>query len=366
MKVAVVIDTWFPAIGGGQINAWEISKRIAQKGNEIDIITRNNGEYKGEKAKNLNVVQLGSTSNTDDNISRLFFLVRAFFLIRGKKYDVIHLQAFLPGLLSPLIRYFVKKPTIFTVHGTRMFEKNPKSSFGFWLEKIILTKIKYDAEISVTKAFLKFKNVNKNIKVIGNGIDLKRFDKVKVKKVPYPKILWVGRFDKIKKVDNLIMAMKDVVQEIPEAKLTLVGYGYEENNLKKLTKKLNLNKHVEFVGKKTGDDLIREYKSSHLFVICSDSEGQPLSILEAQAAGLPIIATKTGGIPEMVKDNVNSLSVSPNDYVALANTIIRRIKNKNDFGKKGHSKVAGMNSWDGIANKTFKVYLNLLDVRRFT
>src|SRR3990170_7558298 len=225
MKIAVVIDTWFPVVGGGQINAWEILKRLASKNFQIDIITRNNGVYKGEKVKNLNVDQIGPTSNPDDNLSRMFFLIRAFFLIQGKEYDVIHLQAFLPGLLVPLIRYFLKKPTIFTVHGTRMFEKNPKFSFGFWLEKIILTKIKYDVVISITKAFLKFKNVNRNIKVIGNGIDLKRFDRVKIKKAPYPKILWVGRFDKVKRIENLIIAMEHVIQKVPNAKLTLVGYG---------------------------------------------------------------------------------------------------------------------------------------------
>src|SRR3989344_772688 len=359
MKIAVVIDTWFPAVGGGQINAWEISKRIAKSGHKIDIITRNNGGYKGEKVKNLKVLQIGSKSNPDDNLSRMFFLIRAFSLIRGENYDLIHLQAFLPGLLAPLIRYFLEKPTIFTVHGTRMFEKNPKLSFGFCLEKIILTKIKYDVQISVTKAFLKFKNVNENIKVIGNGIDLKRFDKVKIKKAPYPKILWVGRFDKVKRVDNLIMAMQDVVRDIPDAKLTLVGYGYEEKHLKKLAKKLNLNKHIEFVGKKTGDDLVREYNSSHLFVLPSSSEGQPLTVLEAQAAGLPIIAAKTGGIPEIVKDNVNGLLVPPNDLIALADAIIWCLKNKNDFGQKGHQMVAEMDSWDDIASKTLLNYQKL-------
>ena len=360
MKIAVVIDTWFPAVGGGQINAWEISKRIAKSGHKIDIVTRNNGEYTAEKVKNLNVLQIGSKSNPDDNLSRMFFLIRAFFLIRRKNYDVIHLQAFLPGLLAPLIRYFLKKPTIFTVHGTRMFEKNPKLSFGFCLEKIILTKIKYDVQISVTKAFLKFKNVNENIKVIGNGIDLKRFDKVKIKKAPYPKILWVGRFDKVKRVDNLIMAMQDVVRDIPDAKLTLVGYGYEEKNLKKLMNKLNLNKHIEFVGKKTGNDLIREYKNSHLFVLSSASEGQPLTILEAQASGLPIVAAKTGGIPEIVKDNVNGLLVPSNGDNALAGAIILCLKNKNDFGQKGHEIVKKLNSWDEISEETLSAYKSLI------
>ena len=360
MKIAVVIDTWFPAVGGGQINAWEISKRIASSGYEIDIITRNNGVYKGEKVKNLNVDQIGPTSNPDDNLSRMFFLIRAFFLIQGKDYDVIHLQAFLPGLLAPPIRYFLKKPTIFTVHGTRMFEQKPKSSFGFFLEKIILTKIKYDSVISVTEAFTKIKNINRNIEVIRNGIDLRKFENIKVKKTPYPKILWVGRFDKVKRVENLIIAMEHVIQKVPNAKLTLVGYGYEENNLRKLIKKLNLSKHVEFAGKKTGDDLIREYKSSHLFGICSDSEGQPLSILEAQAAYLPVVATKTGGIPEIVKDNVNGLLVPPNDYIALANAIIWCLTNKNNFGKSGYKSILKHYSWEHISNLTKSVYQNLI------
>src|SRR3989344_5268363 len=360
MKIAVVIDTWFPAIGGGQINAWEISKRIVKSGHKIDIITRNNGEYTAEKVRNLNLVQIGSKSNSDDNLSRMFFLIRAFFLIRGKNYDLIHLQAFLPGLLALLIRYFLKKPTILTVHGTRMFEKNPKFSFGFWLEKIILTKIKYDIEISVTKAFFKFRNVNENIKVIGNGIDLKRYDKVKVNKVPFPKILWAGRFDKVKRVDNLIMVMKDVIQEISDAKLMLVGYGYEENNLKKLARKLNLNEHVEFVGKKAGDDLIREYKSSHLFVLPSSSEGQPLTLLEAQAAGLTIIATKTGGVPEIVKHKINGLLIAPDDLSGFSQAIIWCLTNKNDFGQSGHEMVKQLNNWDEISDKTFSAYKSLV------
>ena len=360
MKIAVVIDTWFPAVGGGQINAWEISKRIALGGYQIDIITRNNGSLKKERVNNLEVIQIGAKSNPDDNFSRIFFLVRAFFYLHAKEYDVIHLQAFLPGLLAPLVRYFLKKPTIFTVHGTRMFEKNPKFSFGFWLEKIILTKIKYDVEISVTKAFLKFKNVNRNIKVIGNGIDLKRFDRVKIKKASYPKILWVGRFDKVKRVEDLIRAIENVIEKIPNAKLTLVGYGYEEEKLKKLTKKLKLEGHVIFAGKKIDDDLIREYKSSHLFILPSASEGQPITLLEAMACGLPIIATKTGGIPEIIKDNVNGLLVPPNNYIVLADAIIWCLKNKNDFGQKGCEMVKKLNNWDDVAKETLFVYKSLV------
>ncbi len=360
MKIAVVIDTWFPAVGGGQINAWEISNRLASKNVQIDVVTRNNGPDNLKKPKYLKVIKLGNKSNPESAISKILFSFNLIPFLVNRNYQLIHVHPFLPAPFVKVVGIIKKIPVVITVHGTRLFEKKLPITPSRFLEWIILTKIKYDLVISVTEAFKKIKNISRNIKVIGNGIDFKKFENIRVKKAPYPKILWVGRFDKVKRVDNLIMVTKDVIWEIPEAKLTLVGYGYEENNLKKLTNKLNLNKHVEFAGKKTGDDLIREYKSSHLFVICSDSEGQPLSILEAQAAYLPVVATKTGGIPEIVKDNVNGLLVPPNDYIALANAIIWCLTNKNNFGKSGYKSILKHYSWEHISNLTKSVYQKLI------
>ena len=359
MKIAVVIDTWFPAIGGGQINAWEISKRIAGKHYQIDIITRDNGKDNLTMPKYLKVIKLGAKSNPESPLSKIIFSASLVPFLLTHDYQLIHVHPFLPAPFVKSASFIKKVPVVITVHGTRLFENRKIFTPSLIMEWFILTRIKYDLVISVTEVFKKIKNINSNIQVVRNGIDFKMFENIKVEKASHPKILWVGRFDKVKKVENLIIAMEHVIQKVPNAKLTLVGYGYEENNLKKLTKKLNLNKHVEFAGKKTGDDLIREYKNSHLFAICSDSEGQPLSILEAQAACLPVVATKTGGIPEIVKDSVNGLLVAPNDYIALATAIFWCLKNKNDFGKRGHLKVAKMNNWDDIAKKTLSVYKNV-------
>ena len=352
MKIALVIDTWFPAIGGGQINGFEISKILAEKGQRIDIITRNNGIWHEQNIKGLKIIRLGKKSEPIDNISRLFFLVKAFFIIKKNNYDLVHLHAFLPGLLAPIIRLF-NKPVVFTVHGTRMFEKDPKTSFGFWLEKIILTKIKYDCQISVTRAFMNFKNVNKNIVYIPNGIDLKKFQGVKVPKARYPKILWVGRFDPVKRVDLLINAMKIVNTEIPQARLTLVGYGSEEQKMKNLVKLLNV-KNVEFVGKKEGLDLIKEYKSSHVFVLPSASEGQPLTIIEALASGLPIVATKTGGIPEILQRS-KAILIDSGNTQSLAGAIIKSLT-KNEFKANFTISANKISSWKEVADNTKSLY----------
>ena len=358
MKIAVIIDTWFPAIGGGQINALEISKRIAKKGHQVDIITRNNGSYKPIKVKNLQVFRLDPRSKPDDNLSRMFFLIKALFFLNNKDYDVVHLQAFLPGLLSPPIRFLLKKPTVFTVHGTRMFEEKPKKSFGFLIEKIILTRIKYNVQISVTKAFSKFKNVNKKIVNIPNGLDISKFKKVKAQKTKYPKILWVGRFDPVKRVEDLLSAMQIIKKEIPDAKLTIVGYGKDEKKLKNIKEGLKLT-NVEFVGQREGSDLIKEYKSAHLFVLPSASEGQPLSILEALACKLPIVASNVGGVSEILQGTKDSILVPSLKPEKLASAIVKALRNLNRIKGKDET-ILKLSSWRKAAGKTMSVYRTLL------
>lgn len=359
MRVAVIIDTWFPFIGGGQINAWEISKRIAKGNIFIDIITRNNGQDNLNLPKNLKVYKLGPESKPDDQLAKIAFLFRLFKFLSKENYDIIHVHPFLPTLPAKFISIFKAIPIILTVHGTRLFENRSQLTPTRLLEKFILTQIKYDLQISVTHAFLKIKNINHNIQVISNGINLNEFDKVLVKKSPFPKILWVGRFDPVKRVSDLVLATKIVSRSIPDIKLVLVGYGYGEEKIKKLVNKLQLS-NVQFKRIRSRSDLIKEYKSSHLFVLPSASEGQPLTLLEAQAAKVAVVATNVGGIPEIIKHGVNGLLVPPNKPEILAKVIIKVITQKNNFSKNGYTGIKKHYSWNYAANLTKNVYLNLL------
>jgi len=94
MKVAVIIDTWFPLIGGGQINAYEISRRIANKGVKIDIITRNNGKDTISIPNNLKIIKLGQYSGPYDSISKIIFMIRSFIYVYKRNYNLVHAHAF--------------------------------------------------------------------------------------------------------------------------------------------------------------------------------------------------------------------------------------------------------------------------------
>ena len=359
MKVAVIIDTWFPAIGGGQINSWEISKRLSNKNLQIDIITRDNGRDNLKQYKYLHIIKLGSKAKPESAPSKIIFSLRLIPFIMNSQYDLIHVHPFLPALFAKIASKVKGIPILITIHGTKLFENRWQLTPSRILEWFILTMIKYDAVISVTEAFKKIKNVNKNIEVIPNGIDIDKFIKINVKKATYPKILWVGRFDPVKRVDNLILAMKILSKKIPKARLTLVGYGQQEKQLKELTKS-NYLKNIDFVGKKIGDDLIREYKSSHVFVLCSSSEGQPITVLEAQAAGLPVVATDVGDLSGMIKNHINGVLTEPDNIKSLSEGIKEALR-KHKSMKKQAQEISQQNyTWDKISDETYGLYMRVL------
>src|SRR3989338_708904 len=358
MKVALLIDTWFPFIGGGQINAWEISKRIANEKIKINIITRNCGEDNLEKVPYLEIYKLGSETRPDSIISKFYFLFNLFFFVLKRDYDLIHVHPFLPAPVAKLLSVLKNVPIILTVHGTRLFEPKKKTPSRL-LEKYILTGIRYDTQISVTRAFLKIPNVNKNILVIPNGIDVQKFTKVKVAKFSKQTILWIGRFDPVKRVEDLILATKIITEKVKDLQLILAGYGYQQEKLKKIVKDLNLT-NVQFVGFKTEEELITLYKKSHVFVLPSSSEGQPLTILEAQAASLPVVATKVGGIPEIVKNAENGLLVTPENPEKLSEAIIKVLRERKDFSRKGYKNIKKLYTWHKIAQQTKNIYKKIL------
>ncbi len=363
MKIAVVIDTWFPFIGGGQVNTWEISKRIAQKGHQVDIVTRNNGDYKQEKVKNLGVIRLGPKSDPDNNLSRIIFLIKSFFYIKGKDYELVHLQAFLPGLLSPVVKHLLKKRTVFTVHGTSINTKlnNPASKL---IEKILLTRMKYDAQITVSRDFLGIKNVNKRVTYIPNGVDVKKFDKVRVSKFKEPTIIFVGRLHPQKNLKNLIEAISYLKEQMPRIRLLIVGEGKLKKELQEQAKRLNLDKNVKFLGGKTGEDLARLYKSSHVFILPSIYEGQPLTLLEAWAAKLPAIVSRTGDCQYLIKNGINGYIMKSNNSQEIKKSVQNAFKNEKGLSVLGSTAYRQDKSFsrDEGARKTMELHKSLTHI----
>lgn len=360
MKIAVLIDAWFPHIGGGQVHAYELAKNLAQRhGVTLEIITRRipGTAWKDDK-KNIKIVKFGPSLPFENIFGRILYLVQSFIHLLTRKYDLIHVHAFSPGPVAKLIGVLKKTPVIMTIHGTSVEGfKNEKLSFRekifLRLEKWILFEIKYDAQISVSGDVLNISNVNKNIFVVPTGADITIFQHRNITKDKDFKIIFVGRLQRQKGIKYLIEAMSNVHKQYPRVKLVIVGNGSEGEFLTRQAKNLPF-----IIFKSLGkEDLVNEMLSSRLFVLPSLYEGSPIVLFEAWGAKLPVVATRVGGIPDFVRDGVNGYLVTPKDPQALASAIIKAIKNKNltKMGENGF-KIAEKQTWGKMSDQVYKIF----------
>lgn len=210
-------------------------------------------------------------------------------------------------------------------------QKNPFSQFKY---KKGITKIITSS--SRIKAILIEDSVpEEKIEVIYEGIDLNRFKKVKNSGYLYhelglqeknPIVGIIAALAPHKDHSNFLQAASLVKRDMPLVQFLIVGEGPLKNILMDLTHKLNLQDNVRFTGFRT--DVSQILSVLDVFVISSYLEGLCTSILDAQSYGVPVVATNTGGIPEIIYNGINGLLVPPRNPQALAEAIIRLLKNK--------------------------------------
>ena len=373
-KICMVIDSWDPLIGGAQQHIKELSRRlVTDYGCEVHLVTRNI-LLKGKPWMPRNEIfmdgkftvhRVGVPSGFKNIFARLSWCVFAGFFIRRlhikEHFDLIHAHAFLSSYPARFARFLCGLPVIYSIHGTSLFHK--KSGLSAKVESDLLTKIKYDQEITVAENFLKLKNVNKHVVVIPNGVDVSVYDKVEVEKPNdgILRILYVGRFDPIKGVPVLLKGIHALTKDgyKKEIEVHLVGYGYEIEKLRKIVRELHLTRIVKFLGRLEGEDLIKEYKSCDVFVLPSYSEGQSLTLMEACACGLPILATQVGDNDKLVKENVNGFLVQPGSHIEIKQYLEMMIENPHLKRMGEASRIILSESgltWDNCAQKTFDVY----------
>jgi glycosyltransferase involved in cell wall biosynthesis len=137
---------------------------------------------------------------------------------------------------------------------------------------------------------------------------------------------------------HLIEAAHLVVQEIPDARFVILGEGELREHLERLVKEFHLEKHVLLPGFRT--DVLGCIKAFDVFVMSSITEGLGTSLLDAMACSRPIVATRAGGIPEVVDDGRTGLLVPPRDHHAMAAAILRLLKNVDERRRMGEAGLA--------------------------
>ena len=366
--------------GGSPSAAYYLAFNIAKRGHEISVFTTSvNSKDSVEKYENVTIYRYGTNFRViSSNISFGRFLKPI-----KHDVDVVHTHFDVPpGPLAGL-RYAKKKnvPLVVTYHG------DWEASYGGLVRrmgvafhnKYLVDKVLSYADVIISPSeyyinesrFLgKYRD---KIVVIPNGVNLREFDighsKEECRKrlrLPLDKkiLLFFGYLAPYKGPDVLVNAMSKIIKHVPDVALVFAGKGVMREELEILSKDLGIEKNVRFVG--FVEDCLKSlyYTAADIFCLPSmmSTECYPLTILEAMACGVPIVASMIGGIPDAVKDGENGLLVQPRDSEVLADTIIYLLENEDvreRMGKNGKEKVKDY-SWKKIAEETEKVYEGLI------
>jgi glycosyltransferase involved in cell wall biosynthesis len=202
----------------------------------------------------------------------------------------------------------------------------------------------------------------RKVLVIPNGIDLSRFPAPPGRRpAAVRRAIHVARLHPVKDQTTLLHAVRQVADAEPDFRLDIVGDGPAWDELAALHEKLALERHVRFLGFR-GD--VREMLGgADLFVLSSVSEGISLTLLEAMAAGLPVVATDVGGNREVVAHRETGLLVPPRSPEALAAAMLRLVRDPataRRMGAAGRERVEKQFDLRRVVQTYERLYLSLL------
>ena len=158
------------------------------------------------------------------------------------------------------------------------------------------------------------------VRVIHNGIEPGESPAPAPWGAVTPRAITVARLDPVKDQQTLLRAARTVADRIPDVRIEIVGDGPERGALERLSRELQLQECLRFLGYR--EDVPSLLRRPQIFILSSISEGISLGLLEAMAAGLPVVATDVGGNREVVVDEVTGLLVPPRSPAALADAVL--------------------------------------------
>ncbi|MCW8138158.1 MAG: glycosyltransferase [Planctomycetota bacterium] len=247
--------------------------------------------------------------------------------LRRWRADVVHCHLPLAGVVGRLAAAAARVPVVYTEHNLQE-RYHPLTR---WSNRLTWRLQRRGIAVSgeVARSARAHMSAKVPVQVVLNGIPVERFQpdsegRAAVRRelgfpADAPVVGTVAVFRTQKRLDLWLRAARQVYTGRPSTRFLLVGDGPERETTEALAHELGLRDVVRFAGLQT--DVLPYLSAMDLFLMSSDFEGLPLALLEAMASGLPVVATRVGGVPEVISDGVHGLLASPGDEQALASAV---------------------------------------------
>ncbi|MFC1865766.1 glycosyltransferase family 4 protein [Chloroflexota bacterium] len=364
MRITILSHWFLPnKVGGSELAVYNYAKILNQRGHEVHVITQldDKGLPGYEIMEGFHVHRIRRYRLRILNY--LLYFMQVYRKVRELAPDVVHEQG-ISGL-GFFVKRFLHLPYVIYPQGTEFY-------LASRLYRRFIIRPAFNnatARIALTQEMASKMNrlCPKEVNIIPNGVDRAKFEACSKndarRRLGITEgeriILCVANLWEVKGHEYLIKAMVEVVHGHPEACMFIAGDGPLRDKIQDMVQVEGLGEKVVFSGFVPHDKIPEYMAAADIFVLPSLSEGMPLVLLEAMAAGLPIVATKVGGVPEIIKDGENGFLVEPSNSSELAKKIIFLLQNddiRRLFSDNNTRNVKDYN-WERVATTLEKVYI---------
>jgi glycosyltransferase involved in cell wall biosynthesis len=288
-------------------------------------------------------------------------------ILRKERIQVIHThntQPLLDGTIGAILSGG-RQRIIHTDHA-RQFPDKKRYMFAEWCMSHFVYKVVGVSEQTTDNLWSYEKIPRRKLMTIENGIDGSLFqisidEQAKRKELGIPAvgpvIGAISRIEKVKGIKYLLQAMPKIINEFPDITLLIVGDGSEKSSLKAEARQLDIEKNVIFTGAR--NDIPDILQVLDIYLLPSLSEGLPMGLLEAMAAGCPVIASDVGGIPAATRGGEAAVLVPPGVYEKISDAVLllyNNVKLKRELSLKQQEIFNRYYRADNMVNKYCEMY----------
>lgn len=341
MKIGIVC---YPTYGGSGVLATELGKALADKGHHIHFITYEQPVRLTGFSANIfyHEVRVPAYPLFDFPPYETALASTLVDVVKNNHIDLLHVHYAIPHASAAYMAKQILQtedhavPFITTLHGTDITLVGKDKTYA----PVVTFSINQSDAITAVSHNLREEtynnfNITKEISVIHNFVDVRRFtvkplDAFKKALAPHGEkiILHASNFRRIKRIPDVIYTFNKIQKQIP-AKLLLVGDGPERHMAEELCRELGIFENTRFVGKQ--QDMEEVYAIADLFLLPSEYESFGLSALEAMAAGAPVVASRAGGLPEIITDGKNGYLSATGDVDDMSRKAVHILEDEARF-----------------------------------
>ena len=355
-------------VGGAEIQLLNLVRHLDRdRYSPVVLCIGKNGPIGEEIAKEgVPVTELGLLRKGGGD-RRIVTLLREF--LRREKISLVHSHLYHANYFGRLAAFRERIPAVCTIHNTYAHPKIHRRLINRWLARKTARIIAVSGPVRVD--IIRYDGVDPSkVVVIPNGVDPGRFDipltRVEARErlgIPAEHFLigTVGRLEEQKGLRYLVDAVRMLRERGKNAFLLVAGSGREEVRLREQATRGGIEDAVFFLGARR--DVPDLYRAMDVFALSSLWEGGPITLLEAMASGLPVVATPVGFVPEVVRDGVNGFLVPARDPAMLGEALWRVREDPvraAEIGREGRETVRDRYTHRHLAEKVMAVYEEVL------